>query len=90
MDQQGSHGGDELDCKEALHRIYHFLDGEITLERRVQIESHLNGCSPCLKMYGFEAELRKIVACHCKEALPDSLRSRIAAAIEHEHEGDKA
>jgi mycothiol system anti-sigma-R factor len=81
---------DELGCKEALHRIYHFLDGEITLERRQQIESHLNGCSPCLQMFGFEAELRKIVACRCQETVPDGLRARIASAIEHEHGRDFA
>lgn len=76
---------DELDCKEALHRIYHFLDGEVTVERRVQIEAHLNGCSPCLQMFGFESELRKVVACRCQETVPDGLRARIAQAIEHEH-----
>ncbi len=90
MERQTSPHKAELDCKEALHRIYHFLDGEITLERREQIESHLNGCSPCLQMFGFEAELRRVVACRCQETLPDSLRARIAAAIEHEHEADEA
>ena len=79
---------DELDCREALHRIYHFLDGELTPERRRQIEDHLNGCSPCFEMYGFEAELRRLVACKCQEAVPDELRARIAAALHHEH--DKA
>lgn len=80
----------ELDCREALHRIYHFLDGELTLERRTQIEAHLNSCSPCLEMFGFEAELRRVVACKCKEAVPDELRERIALAIHHEHLEAKA
>lgn len=79
-------GRDELDCREALHRIYHFLDGEITVDRRAAIESHLNGCSPCLQMFGFEAELRKVIACKCREAVPDGLRQRIAKAIHHEHD----
>ncbi|MGO9912110.1 MAG: mycothiol system anti-sigma-R factor [Acidimicrobiales bacterium] len=77
---------EELDCREALHRIYHFLDGEMTSERRAQIETHLNGCSPCLEAFGFEAELRKIVACKCQETAPDTLRERIAEAIHHEHD----
>ncbi len=76
----------ELDCREALHRIYHFLDGELTSGRRAQIEAHLNHCSPCLNMFGFEAELRKVVACRCQESVPDSLRLRIAEAIDHAHE----
>lgn len=76
----------ELDCREALHRIYHFLDGELTEERRSKIEAHLNGCSPCLQMFGFESELRKLVACKCQENVPEGLRERIAKALDHEHE----
>jgi mycothiol system anti-sigma-R factor len=76
----------EIDCRETLHRIYHFLDGELTLERRAEIEVHLNGCSPCLQMFDFEAELRKVIACRCQESVPESLKLRIAEAIHHERE----
>jgi mycothiol system anti-sigma-R factor len=78
----------ELDCREALHRIYHFLDGEMTSDRRKTIEAHLDGCSPCLQMFGFEAELRRVVQMKCQETAPPGLRERIAAAISHEHEHD--
>ncbi len=78
----------ESDCREALHRIYHFLDGELTDERRAKITSHLNGCSHCFDMYGFETELRKVLACKCQEVVPDALKERIAEALHHEH--DKA
>ncbi|MGH9297768.1 MAG: mycothiol system anti-sigma-R factor [Acidimicrobiales bacterium] len=79
---------EEVDCREALHRIYHFLDGELTSERRSEIEGHLNGCSPCLEMFGFESELRKVVAGKCRDTVPEELRQRIASAIHHEHERD--
>jgi len=75
----------EFDCREALHRIYHFLDGELTLVRRREIEAHLDGCSPCLKMFGFEAELRRVVHDRCRDAVPDGLRRRIADSLNHEH-----
>ena len=81
----GSSNNDE-DCREALHRIYHFLDGELTPERRAEIETHLNLCSPCLQMFGFEAELRRVVANKCRDSVPSSLRARIAESINHEHE----
>jgi mycothiol system anti-sigma-R factor len=77
---------DEFDCREALHRIYHFLDGELTSVRRREIESHLDSCSPCLQMFGFESELRRVVADKCRDAVPDGLRERIAGALHHEHE----
>ncbi len=76
---------DMFDCREALHRIYHFLDGELTPVRRHEIEAHLDGCSPCLQMFGFEAELRRVVHDKCRDDVPDSLRERIAEAIQHEH-----
>ncbi len=79
------HGEEGVDCREALHRIYHFLDGELTADRRVKIESHLNGCVPCLHMFDLEVELRKLVADRCRDAVPDGLRARIAFAIDHEH-----
>lgn len=81
----GSDHDNEVDCREALHRIYHFLDGELTATRRIKIEQHLDGCSPCLHLFGFEAELRRIVADKCRDAVPDTLRARIADAIDHEH-----
>lgn len=80
------HDKDVVDCREALHRIYHFLDGELTSERRVRIEAHLDGCSPCLNVFGFEAELRRLVADKCRDAVPEGLRARIADAIDHEHD----
>ncbi|MGC9961041.1 MAG: mycothiol system anti-sigma-R factor [Acidimicrobiales bacterium] len=81
----GDHDQAEFDCREALHRIYHFLDGELTPVRRHEIESHLDGCSPCLQMFGFEAELRRVVHDKCRDAVPDTLRQRIADSINHEH-----
>jgi len=81
----GEHEQAEFDCREALHRIYHFLDGELTPVRRHEIEAHLDSCSPCLHMFGFEAELRRIVHDKCRDAVPDSLRRRIAESIDHEH-----
>jgi mycothiol system anti-sigma-R factor len=75
-----------LDCREALHRIYHFLDGELTSGRRHEIESHLDRCSPCLDLFGFEKELRRVVADKCRDAVPQGLRERIAEALHHEHQ----
>ena len=76
----------DVDCREALHRVYHFLDGELTPERRDQIAHHLDRCSPCLDAFGFETEIRRLVANRCRDLVPDELRTRIAAAIDHEHQ----
>ena len=74
-----------IDCREALHRVYHFLDGEMTTERREQIAKHLERCAPCLRAFGFENELRRLIADRCRDEVPEGLRLRIASAIDHEH-----
>ncbi len=81
----GDKDDESVDCREALHRVYHFLDGELTPERRAQIARHLDQCSPCVEVYGFETEIRRLVADRCRDQVPDELRTRIAAAIDHEH-----
>jgi len=65
------------DCREAIHTIYQFLDGELTPELREQIRRHLDDCSPCLEAYDFEAELRMVIARKCRESVPETLRLRI-------------
>ena len=72
------------DCSEAMHRLYHFLDGELTEERRLEIERHLDDCSPCLQAFDFEAELRVMISVKCRDEVPESLRIRVAQAIRHE------
>jgi mycothiol system anti-sigma-R factor len=74
--------GDE--CGDALHELYHFLDGELTDFKRVKIRQHLDDCPPCVEIYEFELELRQVVARKCRETVPDSLKERIARAIGHE------
>ena len=50
---------DKGDCVEAVHLLYHYLDGELTVERRVLIRQHLDDCPPCGQAFDFEAELRQ-------------------------------
>jgi mycothiol system anti-sigma-R factor len=85
-------GEQPVDCDEAVHQLYHYLDGELTDERRVQISEHLNFCGPCGGAAEFEAELRVVIANKCKDHVPDTLRARIAAAIDEEsrqHDGER-
>jgi mycothiol system anti-sigma-R factor len=82
--------GEWVDCNETVHRLYHFLDGELTPDRRVEIADHLDKCAPCLEAYDFEAEVRRLISDRCKDHVPDHLRERIARAIEHEHRSNQA
>ncbi len=74
----------EDSCRETVHRLYHFLDGELTEDRRAAIRRHLDECRPCLNAFDFEAELRHVIARRCQDRVPESLRERVARAIQHE------
>ena len=76
----------EADCTSTIHRLYHYLDGELTEESRIAIRRHLDECAPCLEKVDFEAELRRVIADRCKDRVPEQLRDRIARAIHHEAE----
>ncbi|MBA3268355.1 MAG: mycothiol system anti-sigma-R factor [Acidimicrobiia bacterium] len=68
-------------CTEAAELLYHYIDGELTEERRMLISAHLDDCPPCLDAFDFEAELRVVVAERCRDRVPDELRQRVADAL---------
>jgi len=72
---------EKRDCVEAVHELYHYLDGELTSERRILIKQHLDDCPPCGDAFEFEAELRVVISQKCREQVPDSLRNRVADAL---------
>jgi mycothiol system anti-sigma-R factor len=67
-----------------VEKLYHYLDGELTLERRQVIQRHLDECHDCIEAFEFEAELRVAVSRSCREDVPPSLIIRVAQAIEVE------
>ena len=75
----------EVDCNGTIKRLYHYLDGELTDERRSEIRQHLDECAPCLSAFDFEADLRNVIANRCKDHVPDELITRVAEALRQEH-----
>jgi len=78
---EGAFGLEPPDCQEAIHTLYHFLDGELTEDRRLEIQRHLEECSPCLEAFDFEAELKVMIARKCRDQVPSQLRARVALAL---------
>jgi mycothiol system anti-sigma-R factor len=70
-----------MDCDKAFHRMYHYLDGEVTVWRRWKITRHLDRCPPCGQAYAFEMEVRQVVASRCRDEMPPELRRRIAERL---------
>ena len=76
----------EADCREVLEEVYLYLDLECSQSRREVIRAHLDECSPCLREYGIEQEVKALVARCCGSdrapaELRDRLKSKIAALV---------
>jgi mycothiol system anti-sigma-R factor len=70
------------DCEGTIHRVYEYLDGELTVWRRRAITRHLDECPPCAEGFTFEIELRRVIVSTCHEEVPAELRDRIAKALQ--------
>ena len=73
----------EVPCTEVLDRVYAYLDGEIDQAAGTKIKIHLDECGPCLREYGLEEAVKKLVHRHCgQERVPEDLRAKVLARIE--------
>jgi mycothiol system anti-sigma-R factor len=70
------------DCRDVLGDVYLYLDLECDEGARDRIRVHLDECSPCLREYGIEQEVKALVSRCCGgEIAPQALRDRLRAKI---------
>jgi mycothiol system anti-sigma-R factor len=75
--------GHDIDCGQILDEVYLYLDLECSDDRRSGIQEHLDECSPCLREYGIEQEVKALVARCCGgDRAPAELRDRLRAKIQ--------
>ena len=73
----------ETPCTEVLDRVYGYLDGELDDLDCAKIRQHLDECGPCLREYGLEEVVKKLVHKHCgSDLVPSDLRSRVLLRIQ--------
>src|ERR1700745_147325 len=72
----------ETPCTEVLDRVYGYLDGELGDLDCAKIRQHLDECGPCLREYGLEEAVKRVVQkpCGCDPA-PAELRAKILVRI---------
>ena len=74
----------DVPCSEVLARVYAYLDGEIddTGLGFAKIREHLDECGPCLREYGLEEAVKRLVQKHCGcDTAPAELRAKILVRI---------
>jgi mycothiol system anti-sigma-R factor len=78
----GGFGPGNIDCDEVLKDLYLYLDDETDVDVKNRIRQHLDACSPCLKQYGLEQDVRSLVARCCgSDQAPQSLHDRVKVRI---------
>ena len=76
-----------IDCHEALDRLYEYMDGELTPVRAEEVRLHLEMCAPCLAASNFEnAYVRFLEARSWAQKAPEELRKKILQQILFEGE----
>ena len=64
----------ESDCSEALHRVFEYLDGEMSTADSAKIAAHLSRCAACLRQYDVDTMVKALVkrscACEPKPKMP--------------------
>lgn len=77
-----------MNCREALEKLYDYLDSEIGSDERKHLDQHLESCTDCLRRYQLEEQFNKVI----KERLqnqPDisALKDKIKREIDKMDDG---
>ena len=65
-----------------IAEVWTLLDGECTDETRDKLRHHLEECPTCLRQYGVEERVKRLIATKCSgDKAPESLRARLRIEI---------
>jgi mycothiol system anti-sigma-R factor len=71
-----------IDCREAVHRMWAYLDHALERGPVEEFETHLEACQRCCGELEFARHLKGMVAAAGPETMPDPLRRRIELLLE--------
>ena len=70
------------DCSLVIRQVWALLDGEVTDGSRDELRRHLEQCPACLRHYGVEERIKKLIATKCSgEKAPAYLVERVRMEI---------
>jgi mycothiol system anti-sigma-R factor len=72
----------KISCAEVLDRVYSYLDGELDESTCEAIREHLDECGRCLREYGLEDQVRRLVRKHCgHDEVPREMQAKLRVRI---------
>jgi mycothiol system anti-sigma-R factor len=73
---------DHPECAAVIAEVWTLLDGECSDESKDKLRHHLEECPTCLRHYGVEERVKKLIATKCSgERAPESLVARLRVEI---------
>jgi mycothiol system anti-sigma-R factor len=70
------------ECASVIAEVWTLLDGECTTETRDKLRHHLEECPTCLRQYGVEERVKRLISTKCSgDRAPDALRTRLLVHI---------
>ena len=75
------------ECAAVIAEVWTLLDGECTAESRDKLKHHLEECPACLRHYGVEERVKRLIATKCSgEKAPEGLRAAAADPDQPHHD----
>jgi mycothiol system anti-sigma-R factor len=71
-----------IDCREAVRRMWAYLDHALDRGPTEELETHLEACQRCCGELEFSRHLKEMAAASGSETMPDALRRRIERLLE--------
>lgn len=70
------------DCAVVIREVWAMLDGEVTDDERERLRGHLERCPACLRHYGVEERIKRLIATKCSgDKAPAYLVERVRLQI---------
>ena len=72
-------------CREALQRVYEYLDNELSPEEAAHIKQHFEKCRSCYPVLkfcqSFHDAMQRAADCQCNCCAPPDLKAKIAELL---------
>jgi anti-sigma factor RsiW len=69
-------------CREAIRRLWDYLDDELSPEERRAVEEHLSFCLRCCGELEFSREVRRMLDGITEPTIPDDVQARLEQLLE--------
>jgi anti-sigma factor (TIGR02949 family) len=69
-------------CSDAVRQLWEYLEGDLADRDREKVDEHLGACLRCCGEAEFANELRRFLAAHADDDLPDDVRRRLLNSLD--------